>query len=1576
MGNKTILLVEDESVTSIVTTITLQKFGYDVLTADSGVNAVDTAASNKNIDLILMDIDLGEGIDGTEAAAIILKDRDIPVVFLSSHTEPEIVEKTEKITSYGYVVKNSSTTVLDASIKMAFKLFDANQKIKNELAERKLAEENLSHARTTWDKTFNSMSDIVCMISLDHTFLAINETGMKSLGLPKEKIIGRKCYELIHGTGCPIDTCPCSMALHSGKEEFSEFEQDGKNYILQASPMHDNSGKIISFVHNIKEITERRKSDKTIERQNSIFDTLLNNLQVGVMMIEAPSGKPIVVNEQAVMLLGRGILPDTSKDNLATIYKAVKAGTQESYPEKDMPLIRGLSGEFSSVDDMVIERPDGTKTLLEVFGSPLFDKKGNVWASIVSFSDITKQKQAEESLKAAFEEIEQTNEELNAAMEEMEASNEELLANSEELQERESRLRSYFEMPMIGIAITSPEKGWLEINNRTCGMLGYSSSELKQMTWAELTHPDDLPADVEQFNRIVSGVIDSYVLDKRFIRKDGRVIWTTLGVNCVRNVNRSLKYTVAVLTDITDRKLAEEALRESEDKFKYLFDHSIVGNSLTLITGEVNANQSLCEMLGYTLDEFNNKKWQEFTHPDDIELTQSKIDQLYTGKLDSARFNKRFIHKNGSVVWVDLSSSLRRDKDGKPLYLMSSIIEITNRMQMEEKLIMSNIMLEQTFDQSPIPKVLVSMPGAVLQIINPACREFLGIMDEPSYIGTSLLDFNPTFKDYDVNGNPGNVSDLPLARALAGQTTTNEERRIVRKDGTERWELVNAVPIYNFNGEVIAGYLNMIDITERKMAEIELRRSDERYAMILNAVNDGFWDWSIPTGSAYFSSNYYAILGYEDNEFPADYASWRVLVHSEDIDRVEKDLQSSIETGIGFAIDLRMRTKSGEWLWVSTRGKAVELDAYGKALRMVGTLSDITERKNYEEKLIESKLLLNETEKAGKIGGWTFDVETLVQTWTEETFHILEIDTSKGEPEVPEGVGFITPEYRPMAERAIQRAIESGEPYDQEWEVTTDKGNKRWVHSIGKAYKQNGRTIRLSGSFQDITERKRIEDENKLNESRLRKLVDILQHPAGTIQEFLDYALEQALQLTGSKIGYIYHYNEERKQLILNSWSKDVMPNCAVVNPQTCYDLDKTGIWGEAVRQRKPIYVNDYQADNPLKKGYPEGHVKLLKFITIPIFRGESIVSVVGLANKETDYLETDVLQVSLLMDSVWKVIDRMQAEEAVRESEEKYRLLHESAGIGIGYYNIDGIVISYNQKAAKNMGGIPEDFNGKSIYDIFPKQEAEFYHNRIKKAALENEPAIYEDFVPLPSGDKYFFSTFSKISDANNNITGVQIISQDITERKLAEEKIKSLLSEKDIILREVNHRIKNNMNVIHGLLMLQSYEMKDPLSVSALEDSAMRVQSMMILYDKLYRNSDVQNFSVMDYISSLADEIVSNFPDSNTVEIRKKIDDFILDAKRLQTIGIIINELLSNIMKYAFVGRKNGIINLGVSLIEKNISIAVEDNGLGMPESVNFENSTGFGLKLVGMLTKELHGSISIVRKKGTRIILKFEL
>jgi signal transduction histidine kinase/CheY-like chemotaxis protein len=185
-------------------------------------------------------------------------------------------------------------------------------------------------------------------------------------------------------------------------------------------------------------------------------------------------------------------------------------------------------------------------------------------------------------------------------------------------------------------------------------------------------------------------------------------------------------------------------------------------------------------------------------------------------------------------------------------------------------------------------------------------------------------------------------------------------------------------------------------------------------------------------------------------------------------------------------------------------------------------------------------------------------------------------------------------------------------------------------------------------------------------QERLESLVRVAQHSSQDSQELLDLALEEAITLTRSKFGYIYYYNEEAREFVLNTWSKDVMKECDVVDPQTCYELDKTGIWGEVVRQRTAIMLNDFQAHHPLKKGYPEGHAPLHRFLSIPVFFNDRIVAVVAVANKESDYSQTDILQLTLLMDSVWRVIVQSQIEDEKQALEKQYQQTQKLESLGV----------------------------------------------------------------------------------------------------------------------------------------------------------------------------------------------------------------------------------------------------------------------------------------------------------------------
>ena len=233
-------------------------------------------------------------------------------------------------------------------------------------------------------------------------------------------------------------------------------------------------------------------------------------------------------------------------------------------------------------------------------------------------------------------------------------------------------------------------------------------------------------------------------------------------------------------------------------------------------------------------------------------------------------------------------------------------------------------------------------------------------------------------------------------------------------------------------------------------------------------------------------------------------------------------------------------------------------------------------------------------------------------------------------------------------------AFKKREFFEMEYRLRRHDGEFRWILDIGCPF------IDVEGNFAgyigycfDVTERKNIEMDLKISHERLSSLLRVSQFSDRNIQNLMDFTLEEAVKLTGSRIGYIYFYNEQNQKFILNSWSKDVMHECSIVNPQTCYELEKTGIWGEAVRQRQPIIVNDFAAQHPLKKGYPKGHVQLKRFLTLPIFDNEQIVCVVGVANKEAEYNQTDVLQLTLLLQSSWRMCERIKAEKEVLQAKE-----------------------------------------------------------------------------------------------------------------------------------------------------------------------------------------------------------------------------------------------------------------------------------------------------------------------------------
>lgn len=188
----------------------------------------------------------------------------------------------------------------------------------------------------------------------------------------------------------------------------------------------------------------------------------------------------------------------------------------------------------------------------------------------------------------------------------------------------------------------------------------------------------------------------------------------------------------------------------------------------------------------------------------------------------------------------------------------------------------------------------------------------------------------------------------------------------------------------------------------------------------------------------------------------------------------------------------------------------------------------------------------------------------------------------------------------------------------------------------------------------DITERKKAEAAQKLNEARLEALVKLNQMTGASLKEITDFAREEAVRLTGSKLGYLAFMDAYETSLVMHSWSKSAMEECAIEDKRFIYPIKTTGLWGEAVRQRRPIITNDYTARSSLKKGYPKDHVHLTRHMNVPVFDGDRIVAVAGVGNKDEPYDESDLRQLTLLMQGMWQLIQRKQLEDALKTYSEE----------------------------------------------------------------------------------------------------------------------------------------------------------------------------------------------------------------------------------------------------------------------------------------------------------------------------------
>jgi PAS domain S-box-containing protein len=309
-------------------------------------------------------------------------------------------------------------------------------------------------------------------------------------------------------------------------------------------------------------------------------------------------------------------------------------------------------------------------------------RRGGDWEAI----ETTESKQAREEIKRLNEELEgrvvERTEQLTAVNEELKVEIKERERAEESLRVSEEGFRSYFELGLIGMAITSPTKDIVEVNERICEILGYERNELLQLTWPELTHPDDLAADVANFNRVLAGEGDGYSMEKRFICKDGQVIHTTISVKCLRRADGSVDCFLALLQDSTARKQAEERLAYHSLVLENVHDAIVATDEKLVVTAWNRAAQ---EIYGLTADEALGRDVREVVHS---ELDAARRDEVLRMVSETGSYNVETIHhrKDGTPIHIAGSIMALRDREGRVIGYVTAHRDITERKRAEEAL--------------------------------------------------------------------------------------------------------------------------------------------------------------------------------------------------------------------------------------------------------------------------------------------------------------------------------------------------------------------------------------------------------------------------------------------------------------------------------------------------------------------------------------------------------------------------------------------------------------------------------------------------------------------------------------------------------------------------------------------------------------------------------------------------------------------------------------------------------------------------------------------------------------------------
>ncbi len=932
-----------------------------------------------------------------------------------------------------------------------------------------------------------------------------------------------------------------------------------------------------------------------------------------------------------------------------------------------------------------------------------------------------------------------------------------------ELREAETRFRSAFDDAAIGMALTDSRSGrYLQVNRVLCEMFGYTEGGLLATTFNDLTYSEDRHDTADYARRAVKGEIDNYQHEKRYVHADGHLVWAQSSISLVRDSLGRPLYFVIQMQDVTERKLAEERIHESEERYRLVAqatNEALWDNDFESKTQRWDG--AIEEIFGYSPDEVGDggEWWEERIHPEDRERVLSSLDEVIHGAGEAWSAEYRLRRADGEYSTVVDRGYVIRGESGEPVRMLGSMMDVSERRRSEEALRESEERFRGLSDAT-FEGITINERGWILET-NHALADMFGY-EVRDLVGKKILDLvAPEDRDL-VEANV--EADLEEPYETVG----------LREDGS-RFEIEVRGRISFYRGRAVR-VSAIRDITERKEAEKKLKEAERQFRSLVEQIPAVTYRQLLGEdgqsgATMYVSPQIEAQTGYPPQAFADDPDLWIRIIHPEDRERVLAEDERTNRTGEPFETEYRIVTREGGLVWVRNEAILVR-DDEGNALYWQGLQLDITGRKQAEEERREAAEQYRRLVETVQEGIAFIGPENGIIDYCNEAYAEI-LGLAPLELVGRSFFDFLDEEDTEKVQRQSELRKE-GVSSAYEICITAADGNTKDISATGSP------VVNLDGSYRGAVQSIVDVTESRQAQRRLGAQYTITRilEKSDTLEEASPEILKTICKSLGWETGEIWTLDQEEQALrCLSNWQAP-----GVDAPEFFESSEVTtfyrgvGLPGRVWEAGEPAWITDMVEDDNFPRSSAAAREGLHGAFAFPILLKDEVLGVAEFFAREVRQPDESVLRMARAIGAqLGQFVERRRAEKELREAEERFRGAFDDAAVGMALNSPDGRFIQVNRALCEMLGRSEEELLASTFGDITHPDDLDLSVEHVRQLldGERNGYQIEKRYIHAEGHEVWISLSVSTVKTEEGEPAYMVAQMQNITGRRQAQEEL-----------------------------------------------------------------------------------------------------------------------------------------------------------------------------------------------------------